>query len=304
MSWDEVIGRSKMDEKFRQEVSMALKIYDGAARSWAPESFTDSSQCGYRVEQAATFYTDAQLQAHHNISLRDVPGCTVTIQSETGQSLEGVVVESDEPRRLVYYMDVATKYGQALHSATDALRPNQGREVSEQYRKDLKAVPVFKNVMSLDAFKGKVEAIQTQKAAEKARAEMVSQNLQPQRVKEEEKEPESQAALAGSAEPASKEDDEDEIVDLSPQQTQDGLQGPSAASMPKAKVKPTPKKDRGRARGRGGRTAAAHQQSRTRSCWLLRKLGGRSSVRDIQEQRPVSALYKEHLGEIQGGPEH
>ena len=108
---------------------------------------------------------------------------------------QGVVVESDEPRRPVYYMDVATKYGQALHSATDALRPNQGREVSEQYRKDLKAVPVLKNIMSLDAFKGKV-AIQTQKAAEKARAEMVSQNLQPQRVKEEEKEPESQAAAS------------------------------------------------------------------------------------------------------------
>ena len=93
MSWDEIIGRSKMDENFRQEVSMA-KIYDGAARSWAPESFTDSSQCGYRVEQAATFYTDSQLQANHNISLKDVPGCTVTIQSETGQSLEGVVVET------------------------------------------------------------------------------------------------------------------------------------------------------------------------------------------------------------------
>ena len=194
------------------------------------------------------------------------------------------------------------KYGQALHSATDALRPNQGREVSEQYRKDLKAVPVFKNIMSLDAFKGKVEAIQTQKAAEKARAEMVSQNLQPQRVKEEEKEPESQAALAGSAEPASKEDDEDEIVDLSPQQTQDGLQGPSAASMPKAKVKPTPKKDRGRARGRGGRTVAAHGsrgRGRAGSCASLAgDQASETSKTSDQSQRSAKstlAKYKEDL---------
>ena len=270
MTWDEVIGRMKMDETFNSEVAQALKIYDGGARTWMEEGFTDNGSTGYRIEKSTIFYSADELKAKYDISIKDLEGSTVTIQNELGEAMEGVIVEGVEPRKVIYYVDIWTQYLQNVHNASTALRPGQGKEVCEQYRKEIRKVPAFKNLFTPKALQEKVELIHTARNAEVARSQMMAADAPPQAVETEE----AQAGALSAAAPDDKEgESSDAFEQLGPDhdEAMEGVFGPSAASRPTEKGKKKEKKkcaERGKGRAGGsarGRGAGSKAESARRS---------------------------------------
>ena len=63
-----------------------------------------------RVTKAATLYSESEMQKHLQLSLKDFPEQTVNVLVETGEFVECILVEANEPRRLTYDGAMQTCY--------------------------------------------------------------------------------------------------------------------------------------------------------------------------------------------------
>ena len=144
MSWDQVVAQSAANPAFASLVRDACNAQEGGSRNFTPEQFSEQNHVGYRVEQAYSLFTSADLE-------KMAPGTTFkdiasfikidSITDEKGVVQEGILLpDASSPLRVIAYRDWNTQYQQLVHSPSQQLRRNQGLDICEWYRKDLEKV--------------------------------------------------------------------------------------------------------------------------------------------------------------------
>ena len=183
MSWDLVVAQASANAEFGALIKEALSAQDGGPKTFSTESFAQANYHGYRVEQAYTLFTAADLEKLSPGTTFKELSAHITIHSildERGVKQEGILVAESSPPRIIAYRDWNTQYSELVHNPASQLRRQQGLDICQWYRKDLeKIVPsamiAKRPAVSLDSIK---EAIAKATAVKQVAVEQ-AQLLQP-----------------------------------------------------------------------------------------------------------------------------
>ena len=145
LSWEEFVAQAKSNDAFKKLVLDAKGNLAGKGSPVAAEQFTQGSRTGYRMERSLVFVSSQQLEGH----LKEMSQCVLkvkelkqwglpidTLHDEFDRPVSGILMETDEPVRVIVYADHDTSFSKCLHEPSTTIRPNQGRDLASWFRAD------------------------------------------------------------------------------------------------------------------------------------------------------------------------